>query len=137
MIRLIVLMVLLILGVGFCLFQFKYRVVSLASDLKVMEEIIFEKKQNIRLLEAEWEHITTPGRIETLCQKHLVVEPLKAASYIHISQIPFRDDDHVLDMVQSSLAPFELKSLSRKTHSMKVPSQKEPRILSSSMMGER
>ncbi len=119
MIRLIVAMVILILGVGFCLFHFKYRVVSLEGDLRVMEEIILEKKQNIRLLEAEWEHVTTPSRIQELCQKHLSVEALKASSYIHMSQIPFRDDDHILDLVQASLAPSEVKSLSSKTISMK------------------
>lgn len=57
--------------VGVILFKIKYEVVSLENELNVLRKSIYDRKESIHILKAEWAHLTNPDRIQKLAIKYL------------------------------------------------------------------
>ena len=93
--------ILLVLGMicfaalGACVFHLKYHVSQLADTLKALDVKKRAIQENIQLLRAEWAHLNEPSRLESLAQKYLPLEPMKAPQMMSLK-----------DFAQHSPAPL-------------------------------
>ena len=61
---------------GVVLFQVKYRVASLESQLQVVEKKIADNQEIIKVCQAEWSYLTQPDRLQKLSDQFLGLKPL-------------------------------------------------------------
>ena len=67
-----------ILLVGFFLYQVKYKVQALEEELRTTNNQILENQDALHVLQAEWQYLNNPERLESLNKKHLKLQPLQA-----------------------------------------------------------
>ncbi len=82
----------LALGLGFGLFQLKYQVQGLESELARTNRQILESEEAIHVLKAEWSYLNRPERIETLARKYLDLQPLSGKQFGSFADLPGRSD---------------------------------------------
>ncbi len=93
--RLLVFLGLIICGVGFSLFQIKYRVIALEQELYAAREKIIEIEHSIHILKAEWEHLNQPQRLQELAENHLDVKPFEKEQYLASSSFTKEGDSFI------------------------------------------
>lgn len=73
--------------VGLGLFQLKYQVEALEKQYRHTRGLLKESEESIHVLKAEWTHLNEPKRLQELTEKHLKIEPIKAAQFVSFKQV--------------------------------------------------
>lgn len=90
--RSIWLSLLLVVGLGFGLFQLKYQVQGLEQKLTRINRDILQNEEAIHVLKAEWSYLNKLDRIEAEARKHLDLQPFTGKQYGSIDDLPMRAD---------------------------------------------
>ena len=72
---------------GVILFQVKYRVASLESQLQAIERKIIENQETIKIFQAEWSYLTQPERLQKLTSQFLSLKPLLHSQVVNMSDV--------------------------------------------------
>lgn len=104
-----------LLGVAFWLYQLEYKARVAEDQIAAIKREMQGEYEAIRLLRAEWAHLTRPQRIQELAVKHLTLSSLKPEQVIAASElrtaIPefdrFRKPDQDGDPIASLLEGLE------------------------------
>lgn len=73
--------------IGLGLFQLKYQVMTLEQQYRHTRKQLKESEEAIHVLKAEWTHLNEPKRLQELSEKHLKIEPIKAAQFVSFKQV--------------------------------------------------
>lgn len=71
-----------LLCAAFWLYQLEYQARVAEDQIRGIKRQIQSEYEAIRLLRAEWAHLSRPQRIEELARKHLPLAPLKAQQIV-------------------------------------------------------
>ncbi len=63
-------------GLSVALFSLKYRVQDLEQELTGLNKSIYQQRQSIHVLNAEWSYLNNPQRIGDLARRHLNMVPI-------------------------------------------------------------
>jgi len=83
----------LAVGLALVLFFVKYEVQSLKRELSDLNRTLAEDRRAVRVLRAEWSHLTDPDRLRGLAQRHLdmvPVDPSQLGTAADIDILPLR-----------------------------------------------
>ena len=83
-----ILFILLAVGLALVLFSLKYEVRALEEELSSVRGATADERRAIHVLNAEWNHLTTPDRLVTLAGRHLDLEPTRPAQVGAIEDLP-------------------------------------------------
>jgi cell division protein FtsL len=87
------------------LYQVKYDVQHLEARLDEVRDQIREDRSALHVLEAEWNRLNRPDRLEHLAEKHLDMGPTQPAQIAAVTQIPPRITREVLSAEERGEAP--------------------------------
>lgn len=76
--------------VGFGLFQVKYEVQRLETELHQLNSEILKEQRLIHVLKAEWSYLNRPERLSALARRHLDLVPMNAGHSGSIEDLPMR-----------------------------------------------
>lgn len=82
----------LVIVVGYAMFQVKYEVMRQEDTLAQLNRQITEGRERIRVLDAEWSYLTRPDRLNRLAARHLDLSPIGSAQIVALSAVPERAD---------------------------------------------
>lgn len=101
-----------LIGLGvFCLltvvlFQVKYKVVELESEIQQVNKEIFNLEEAIHILKAEWAYRSSPSRLNRLVRDHLShLKPHRTSQLVLRSS--YEDTSLALPLVQTSFKTGE------------------------------
>lgn len=60
---------------GLGLYQVKYTVRDLRSNADSLEAELLKEQESLHVLKAEWAHLASPERLQTLADKYLILVP--------------------------------------------------------------
>ena len=75
---------------GWAMFQVKYEVMQLESQLGRINRQIASDHEQIHVLNAEWSFLTQPTRLDTLAKRFLDLRPITSAQIGRIDTLPER-----------------------------------------------
>ena len=87
-----VLWLLLVMAVGYAMFQVKYEVMQQEDTLAHINKDIADTRDQIRVLDAEWTYLSQPNRVKQLAARYLDLSPMSAAQIVALDAIPERAD---------------------------------------------
>ncbi len=70
------------------LFRVSYRVQHLQKHLTLVDRQIGQEQERVRVLQAEWNHLNDPARLEALARKHLGMAPALPSQIVAMDMIP-------------------------------------------------
>lgn len=82
----------LVVIVGYAMFQVKYEVMQQEETLAQINKDIADGREQIRVLDAEWSYLTRPDRLQRLAARFLDLSPISAAQITSLSALPERAD---------------------------------------------
>lgn len=89
MIRLIA-TVLMIVAAAFGLYQVKYRVHTIRTQIADVQQQIEDERENLHVVAAEWTYLTRPDRLKRLANNYTNLAPLSSKQVVaSIEAIPF------------------------------------------------
>ena len=88
--RLILLTVLILVGLGATLYQVKTGIDERQDRLQQLELRIANTKRDIAVLEAEWAYLSRPERVMTLSSDLLQMKPIGQDRILPLDAIPMR-----------------------------------------------
>ena len=93
MIRHTTLLFLLLAGaLSVALFSIKYKVQDLEQELAFLNKSIYQERQSIHVLKAEWSFLNNPERLGGLARRHLNMVPVKPSQLATLKEVgSFRD----------------------------------------------
>lgn len=94
-VRLVVLWMSLGVLAAFGLYNVKYRVQELKSEVAATETQLREEKKNLHVLTAEWTYLNRPERLRQLSAKYLAIKPLRAGQLADLASIPAQKPSNV------------------------------------------
>lgn len=68
------------------LFNVKYRVSGIEAQLKQVQRSIVEHREAIKVLNAEWSHVTEPKRLQALSEKFLSLGLVRRDQVVSIGE---------------------------------------------------
>ncbi|HER27062.1 MAG TPA: hypothetical protein ENI69_08130 [Rhodospirillales bacterium] len=74
-------------GLSVALFTIKYRVQDLEQELTSLNKSIFQERQSLHVLKAEWSYLNNPQRLRDLAERYLGMVPLKSSQLATLQQI--------------------------------------------------
>ncbi len=74
------------------LFQVKYEVRDLETELRGLDKQVFVDEEAIQVLKAEWSFLNRPDRLQVLAERYLDLEPVAALQVGALYRIPTRAD---------------------------------------------
>jgi|HubBroStandDraft_6_1064221.scaffolds.fasta_scaffold1135085_2 hypothetical protein len=83
---------LLVIAVGYAMFQVKYEVMQQEETLARLSKEIADSREQIRVIDAEWSYLTRPDRLKRLAARYLNLAPIAAAQIAELSTVPERAD---------------------------------------------
>lgn len=107
-----VLCLVLATGLALVLFFVKYEVQSLERELGEIHRAVAEDRAAVRVLRAEWSHLTDPARLRQLAQRHLdlaPLEPVQLGTDADIADLPPRPQKPGADPIPPTLNPQEVQ----------------------------
>ncbi len=94
MIRLVNMMALgLAVTASFGLYQMKYKTQQALQEVRQLERQIERERETVRVLQAEWSHLTRADRLQALADKYLDLAPVTPGQVVSIRDIPLRPLD--------------------------------------------
>ena len=85
-----VIWLMLVIIVGYAMFQVKYEVMQQEDTLASLYKEIADDRDQIRVLDAEWSYLTRPERLKRLAGRYLDLAPFGAAQIVDLSALPER-----------------------------------------------
>jgi cell division protein FtsL len=85
-----ILWLLLVMAVGYAMFQVKYEVMQQEESLARINKDIADARDRIRMLDAEWNYLSQPNRVKQLAARYLDLSPMSAAQIVALDAIPER-----------------------------------------------
>jgi len=77
--------------IGYAMFQVKYEVVQQEEQLARLNRQIADGREAIRVLNAEWNFLNQPERLNELAKRHLTLVPIGTAQLLpSIDALPMR-----------------------------------------------
>ncbi len=71
-------------------YSIKYETVFHAEQVKKLENQLERERQAIIVLQAEWQLLNQPGRMQVLADRHLDMKPLAATQIVKVAELPER-----------------------------------------------
>jgi hypothetical protein len=96
---------LLVIAVGYAMFQVKYEVMQQEETLARLNKDIADSREQIRVIDAEWSYLTRPDRLKRLAARYLNLAPIAAAQIAELSTVPERNDAPPALVPQRTLSP--------------------------------
>lgn len=91
MIRISLIIWLIVVGaVAVGLYQVKYEVQRLESELEQVRSEIHDHRRALHVLDAEWSYLNRPARLARLAKEHLDLAPQKPKQLARLDHIPPR-----------------------------------------------
>lgn len=91
-IDLIVLFTFLTVITGALVYKVQYDIKKLEDEISVLDKKIKKNKYALKVLNAEWNYLTTPNKIEKLVKKHLTdYKKISSKDIISIYNIPIKE----------------------------------------------
>jgi len=66
----------LMIVLGMAVYQLKYKVMALESQLAETNQSIYEENQALQVYQAEWQYLTSPQRLADINKKKLGLQPV-------------------------------------------------------------
>lgn len=107
-------------GLGALLFRTSQSVQGAEDRLAEFNQAIRQERENIRVLDAEWDYLNRPQRLEELADKYLKVEAPDAAHFVEdagaipepaISEIPTGGSAVITQPVAAKTAPVPARAV--------------------------
>ncbi len=100
MIRLIA-TVMMIVAAAFGLYQVKYRVHTIRTQIADVQQQIENERENLHVVAAEWTYLTRPDRLKRLSSNYTNLQPLSSKQVVaSIEAIPFAETPGEPSMAQ-------------------------------------
>ena len=80
----------LVIAVGYAMFQVKYEVMQQEETLGRLNKEIADTRERIRVIDAEWSYLTRPDRLKRLAARYLNLAPIGAAQIGDLASVPER-----------------------------------------------
>ncbi len=96
---------LLVLAVGYAMFQVKFEVMQQEETLARLTKDIADSREQIRVLDAEWSYLTRPDRMKRLAARYLNLAPITAAQIGELDTVPMRPEAPPAPMMKPAPAP--------------------------------
>lgn len=85
-----ILWLLLVVAVGYAMFQVKFEVMQQEEALARLNKEIAGTREQIRITDAEWSYLTRPERMKRLAARFLNLGPIAAAQIGDLASVPER-----------------------------------------------
>jgi hypothetical protein len=82
-----------LIGTAGWAYSIKYETIYFAEQVKKIERRVEREKEAIAVLQAEWQHLNTPSRLQALTDRHLPLAPIQAAQIIRPADLPNKAAD--------------------------------------------
>ncbi len=82
----------LAISISLALFQLKYRVQDLESDIRTLEQTIRSEREAIHVLKAEWSHLNDPSLLRVLAARHLDLAPMRTTQLARWDDVATAND---------------------------------------------
>jgi len=82
----------LVAATGYAMFQVKYEVMQQEETLARTNKEIAETREQLRVLDAEWDYLSQPNRLQRLASRYLSLSPISAAQITSLDALPQRGD---------------------------------------------
>ncbi|HUK60862.1 MAG TPA: hypothetical protein VLV50_16660 [Stellaceae bacterium] len=79
-----------VVAVGYAMFQMKYEVMQQEDRLARLNHDIASDREAVRVLNAEWNYLSQPARLDELAKRYLTLVPIGPKQLIDIAAIPLR-----------------------------------------------
>jgi hypothetical protein len=78
-------------------YTIKYETLSQTSELVKLKARVHKERESIAVLQAEWQHLNRPDRLQVLTERHTDLQPLKVDQLARLQDIPNRGprDDNI------------------------------------------
>ena len=78
-------------------YTIKYETLSQTSELVKLKARVHKERESIAVLQAEWQHLNRPDRLQVLAERHTDLQPLKVDQLARLQDIPNRGprDDNI------------------------------------------
>jgi hypothetical protein len=90
---------------GYGMFQIKFEVQALESQLSAINGDIREREESIRVLRAEWSYLNEPDRLATLAARYLELAPAGASQLVRFEDLPLRPAPGAVADAQEAALP--------------------------------
>lgn len=87
-----ILWLLIVIAVGYAMFQVKYEVMQQEETLARLNKEIADSREQIRMVDAEWSYLTRPDRLRRLTSRYLNLAPIAAAQIAELNAVPERSN---------------------------------------------
>ena len=77
-----------LIGSAIWMYSIKYDTIYHAEQVKKLENRLDKERQSITVLQAEWQHLNRPGRLQAVADKHLNLKPLAATQIVKAGELP-------------------------------------------------
>jgi cell division protein FtsL len=81
-----------LLGTAAWAYSIKYETTYYVEQIKKLERRIERERDGINVLQAEWQHITKPQRLQSLAERHLDLQPMAPAQIVRAGDLPKRKE---------------------------------------------
>jgi cell division protein FtsL len=85
-----VLSVIALVGPAIYVYSIKYETMRYSAEIVKVQHAIERENDRIVMLRAEWAHLTRPGRIQALADRHLEMQAVGADQVVKASDLPER-----------------------------------------------
>jgi hypothetical protein len=85
-----ILWLLIVIAVGYAMFQVKYEVMQQEETLARLNKEIADSREQIRMVDAEWSYLARPDRLKHLAARYLNLTPIAAAQIGELNTVPER-----------------------------------------------
>lgn len=106
----------LVLLVSSAMFLMKMQVQDLEDQLASINRATRQDREDIRVLEAEWNYLNTPGRLAEQSRRLLSMEQLESNSIVALADVPMRGAD------PSALVRYNSQHATPRSRAMQISS---------------
>jgi cell division protein FtsL len=85
-----VLSVAALVGPAIFAYSIKYETMRYSAEIVKLQQSIERENDRMGMLRAEWAHLTRPGRLQTLADRHLDLQAVGVDQVVKVSDLPER-----------------------------------------------
>lgn len=79
----------LIVAAAFSLYQVKYRVQAIQSEIAQVKRELDTERESLNVAAAEWAYLNQPQRLQRLAERHLSLKPLDTKQIATLDAVPY------------------------------------------------